>query len=816
MAVQKQEIVVNVTTNTKSAQANTKKLNKDLKKTGVAGTAAATSLSTSFGIFGGTVIPSLIGGLQVLKTQLISTGVGAVVVAIGALATLFIAAAKASIVFEKSTSNLKAVLAGTAESAQVLDDDMEALTKQAKTLGSTTSFTASQVLELQTNLSKLGFTTTEILNTTGATLDLAAALEIDLGTAAKFAGGTIRAFGLDTQDAQRIVDSMALSTNLSGLNFNTLSEALSKVGPVANAVGASIEETTAILAVLADNTIDGSLAGTALKNVFIELNKRNLTLMEGMDMVSNSADGLNTAMELTGKQGGPALLALAKAGPEALTNMTKALENAEGAAGRLAEMKLDNVGGDVLKLSSAWEGFLLQLEDGDGILNFIMRDVLQNMTRSISDITLALQIVSFAFNEWVKNMSGKGAAALAFGRGIFLGLEGIITKFAANSLIQMEKVPILGKSIDLEAVKENLKKAQDMLLDANKQFRIGVEIENQSMSRLFNVFENFKLEQAGKARKREAAAKAKADAALLGEIKIQTAEELAAEKKRLEAVQKKELIKTVNDFYDQEEVLADEKKAEKLSDKMAKFEEDEILKLEAKREKELQELIDLDAHEDQLAQIKLFYANKIEDVRQKKIDKEDKEEKDLVKTKKKLLNDTLNATINAAGRESKIGRALFIAKQAIALKELVMKAKNVIISAQLNAAEAGGEVAKGSAKAASSLAPPWNLVPIAMFAAQAISIVKSINQSKRKSQSAAGSFGGGSAGGDISVPTTAAISDTLPEPESPNFDIFGTSGTNQIASALGNQAPIQAFVVSQDVTSAQSLQNNIIQGSTLG
>jgi hypothetical protein len=50
----------------------------------------------------------------------------------------------------------------------------------------------------------------------------------------------------------------------------------------------------------------------------------------------------------------------------------------------------------------------------------------------------------------------------------------------------------------------------------------------------------------------------------------------------------------------------------------------------------------------------------------------------------------------------------------------------------------------------------------------------------------------------------------------PDFDIIGTSGTNQIASALGQQAPVQAFVVSQDVTSAQSLQNNIISGSTLG
>jgi hypothetical protein len=157
MGVQKQEIIVNVTTNTKKAQANVGKLNKDLKETGKAGKAAGTGLATSFGIFGGTVIPALIAQLQVLKTQLISTGVGAIVVAVGALATVFIAAAKASIEFEEKSAGLKAILSGSAESAQILDEDLEALTQQAKELGSTTAFTASQVLELQTNLAKIGF-----------------------------------------------------------------------------------------------------------------------------------------------------------------------------------------------------------------------------------------------------------------------------------------------------------------------------------------------------------------------------------------------------------------------------------------------------------------------------------------------------------------------------------------------------------------------------------------------------------------------------------------------------------------------------------
>lgn len=50
----------------------------------------------------------------------------------------------------------------------------------------------------------------------------------------------------------------------------------------------------------------------------------------------------------------------------------------------------------------------------------------------------------------------------------------------------------------------------------------------------------------------------------------------------------------------------------------------------------------------------------------------------------------------------------------------------------------------------------------------------------------------------------------------PSFNVVGTSGQNQIAQTLGNQAPIKAFVVSNDVTTAQSLDRNIVQTATLG
>ena len=106
-------------------------------------------------------------------------------------------------------------------------------------------------------------------------------------------------------------------------------------------------------------------------------------------------------------------------------------------------------------------------------------------------------------------------------------------------------------------------------------------------------------------------------------------------------------------------------------------------------------------------------------------------------------------------------------------------------------------------------------VPVPGYAiAQAIAtgVVGLANVKKIASVKIPNSSGGGSAPNIPSI-STAAVQATA---QTPSFDILGTSGTNQLASALGQQAPVQAFVVSQDVTTAQSLQNNIIQGATLG
>lgn len=348
-----------------------------------AGTAAAGGLSTSLkGVAASATAAT--GGIKAMTMALISSGVGALVVGLGVLVAGLGAALSKSTQFEKALSTLEAVTGSS-------KTEVGELSNQAKQLGSTTAFTAVQVLSLQTELAKLGFKTDDIKNSTGSILDLAASLEVDLGEAAEFSGSLIKSFGLSTKETQRVVDVMAKSTSSSALSFSSLRESLKLVAPVSKATNVSVEKTTALLGVLADRGLKGSIAGTGLAKTFIMLNKKGISLADGMKKVRESADPLNTAIDMVGVVAGKTFLTLAS-GQDDIAGLEKKFLNASGAAQKMADVKLDNLAGDTTKLSSAWEGFLLSIEDGEGMLNRIARGFIQATTAIISFITPTIKL----------------------------------------------------------------------------------------------------------------------------------------------------------------------------------------------------------------------------------------------------------------------------------------------------------------------------------------------------------------------------------------------------------------------------------------
>jgi len=292
--------------------------------------------------------------------------------------------------FEKEMSNVAAISGATAA-------QMQALEKNAKELGRTTVYTASNVAALQVEFAKLGFGPASITNVTKATLDLAAVARVDLAEAAAVAGTTLRAFGLDSKDTSRVTDVMALSFSRSALDMRKFTDSMKFVAPVAKKVGFSVEGTTAIMGALANAGIDGSLAGTALRTVFLKLADTNSALSKRLGGSVKSADDLVPALKklkdegvdltemlgLVDKRAVTAFSILVE-GSDDVGTLKDQLDNAAGSAERMASIQLDNLDGSMTILKSATEGLGIAIFD---TFDKGLRDAVDGITDMVSGMT---------------------------------------------------------------------------------------------------------------------------------------------------------------------------------------------------------------------------------------------------------------------------------------------------------------------------------------------------------------------------------------------------------------------------------------------
>ena len=181
---------------------------------------------------------------------------------------------------------------------------------------------------------------------------------------------------------------------------------------------------------------------------------------------------------------------------------------------------------------------------------------------------------------------------------------------------------------------------------------------------------------------------------------------------------------------------------------------------------------------------------------------------ELKEKEKEQALDNLETVRAVAGEESKIGKAIFIAKQAMLVKEQIMEAKATLARITMRSAEAGVDVAKGAASTA-KVGFPQNVPLLIAFAAQAAGIIAAVSSAAGAANSSVSSVGGAVGGGGVSGGTAP--------PAPPAFNIVGEAPVNQLAQTINGQEqrPVKAFVVSSDVSTAQSLERNIVEGASI-
>lgn len=285
--------------------------------------------------------------------------------------------------FEAGMSEVEAISGATGS-------ELEALENKAKSLGSSTKFSATEVAGAMTNMSLAGWSVNQTLSGIDGVLQLAAASGMDLADASQVVTDNISSFNLEASQSTHIADMMAYAQANSSTTAAELGEAYKNCGANMNAAGQDIETTTSMLESLANNGLRGSEAGTALAAVMRDMTSKmkdgkiavgdtSVAVMDSSgnfrDMtdilkdVENATDGMGDAqkqaalMSTFTSDSIKGLNMLLNTGADQVAGYEVSLRNCSGTASDMAATMQDNLQGKLTELSSATEGLGIAVYD---------------------------------------------------------------------------------------------------------------------------------------------------------------------------------------------------------------------------------------------------------------------------------------------------------------------------------------------------------------------------------------------------------------------------------------------------------------------
>lgn len=473
------------------------------------------------------------------------------------------------------------------------DEEFVSLEQNARRLGATTEYTATQVAGLQLAYSRMGFVPSQIIEITGATLDLATATGEDLAKSADVVGTTLKGFNLKAGQTKRVVDVMTKSFNSSSLQLDYFYEAMKYVAPIASVANVSLEETTAMLGVLADRGIRGSQAGTALRRILTEIAKEGGTVSERLDKLNKEGLTLSGAMDEVGRYAMTALTVLVNS-KDGVNDLAAALENASGSAQETADVMRDNIWGDVKIFLSAVEEKLIAVGE---FLAPMARKVLQLGTTAVSNlksivlaisayigITKSLTLAKTAYIAVVKLAYG---STINFGRAILKETAAMTIATGVTRTWTAAKL-LLGKTI--KVVQRNIiglwrvivanpigliVTAVAAAVSAFVFFRKDLDPTTRAQKKLNDEIERFNKLQDEKRSRIESLIRTIQDETETEYAKIRAYDELSGISSRLASLYSREELATLK-LADAQRILNDERDKENLDNLKSKIEEHTI------------------------------------------------------------------------------------------------------------------------------------------------------------------------------------------------------------------------------------------------
>ena len=331
--------------------------------------------------------------------------------------------------FESMMSQVKAISGAT---GQAFDD----LTAKAQEMGATTKFTATESAEAFNYMAMAGWKPQQMIDGISGIMSLAAASGEDLGTTSDIVTDALTAFGLQAGDAGHFADVLAQASANANTNVSMLGESFKYVAPVAGAMNYSVEDTSLALGLMANASIKGSMAGTALKTSLANMaaptdsmaaamdkygisltdSEGNMKSLRGViDNLRGSLGGLSeteqtaAASTIFGKEAMSGMLAIINASEEDYNKLSTAIGNSKDAAEGMADTMLDNLKGSFTLMQSAIEGtenafgkrlspylrgiaggitdMMPEITDGINAVMDVVDDKIAGVKRKITDMT---------------------------------------------------------------------------------------------------------------------------------------------------------------------------------------------------------------------------------------------------------------------------------------------------------------------------------------------------------------------------------------------------------------------------------------------
>lgn len=312
--------------------------------------------------------------------------------------------------FEAQMSTVQAISNATTS-------DLDKLKEKAKQMGADTVFSATEAGQAMEYMAMAGWKTSDMLGGIEGIMHLAAASGEDLATTSDIVTDALTAFKMNAEDATHFSDILAATATNSNTNVAMMGETFKYVAPVAGSLGYSAEDAALAIGLMANSGIKASNAGTALRSIITRMAKPTKESGQAMDdlglsLVDSSGkmktfsdvmydirEGFEKLTEvekaeyaamLAGKTGMSGLLAIVNASNNDLEKLFSSIENCNGAAEKMADIRLNNLKGDVEALSGEAETLGLKVYEQ---LSGKLRALVQLAEKEVGEISASFPTI---------------------------------------------------------------------------------------------------------------------------------------------------------------------------------------------------------------------------------------------------------------------------------------------------------------------------------------------------------------------------------------------------------------------------------------